>query len=483
MPTFLLFLYLIPLFFIFTYSIIQFLLIINYLKSKKRKVVIPALPEALPFVTIQLPIYNEKYVVERLIESVAAIRYPTENLEVQLLDDSTDETSLLISAKLKELSLAHFQHIRRPNREGFKAGALAYGLQQAKGEFIAIFDADFLPDSQFLLQTIPHFQDNRVGVVQTRWTHLNENESLLTQLQAFGLDAHFFIEQGGRNAAQHYINFNGTAGVWRKTTILDSGGWEADTLTEDLDLSYRAQMRGWQFVYREDIESPAELPVAINAIKSQQYRWMKGGAECFIKNGLWLLKAPNVRLSDKFHGFFHLLNSSVFTAVFFLALLSIPLFFVSFKQSLLFDFYRYTAFFQVNWLILGVFYWISFRYKGKNVFTFFYRFFWFLTFMMGLSLHNSIAVVEGWVGRQTPFVRTPKFGKDNWKTNTYVSQNIGIISWIELALALIFGSMFCLDALFANYGMLVFHGMLAIGFGSIFGWTIKHIQESRNAKT
>ena len=424
--------YFIPLFFIFTYSIIQFTLIINYLRSRKRIKVYPKLTEY-PMVTVQLPVYNEKYVIERLLNAVIAFDYPADKFEIQVLDDSTDETTEIIQQKIEELKAAgstvDLQLIRRPERTGFKAGALAYGLTIAKGEFIPIFDADFVPSPDFLKQTIPHFQNPKVGVVQTRWTHLNAEYSLLTKLQAFGLDAHFFIEQGGRNANEHYINFNGTAGVWRKTTIEDAGGWSADTLTEDLDLSYRAQMKKWEFVYREDIGSPAELPVAMNAIKSQQYRWMKGGAECFVKNARKLLNNSGVRGVDKFHGFFHLLNSSVFTAVLLLALLSILVMFMTINNPVLYNLFKWTAIFQINWLILGTFYWISFRYQGKSVAAFFWRFFWFLTFMMGLSLHNSIAVFEGWMGRKTPFVRTPKFGAGDWKKNSYVTKKIGAITW------------------------------------------------------
>ncbi len=471
--------YFIPLLFIFTYSIIQFTLIINYLRSKKRIRTQPKLTE-FPFVTIQLPVYNEKYVVERLLDAVVAFDYPADRFEIQVLDDSDDETTTLIQQKINELKASvckiDLQLIRRPERTGFKAGALAYGLKIAKGEFIPIFDADFVPFPDFLKQTIPHFQNPKVGLVQTRWKHLNEDHSLLTKLQAFGLDAHFFIEQGGRNANKHYINFNGTAGVWRKQTIEDAGGWSADTLTEDLDLSYRAQMKGWEFVYRADIGSPAELPVAMNAIKSQQYRWMKGGAECFVKNAGKLVKNDTVRLSDKFHGFFHLLNSSVFTAVLLLALLSIPVMFMTISNSFLYDLFKWTAVFQINWLILGVFYWISFRYQGKSVIEFFWQFFWFLTFMMGLSLHNSIAVFEGWMGRKTPFVRTPKFGKDNWKTNVYINKQVGAITWGELVLCLFFLIIFVLDLIYLNYGMMLFHGMLALGFGSVVYFTFKHLR-------
>lgn len=479
MQLFFILIYFIPLLFIFTYSIIQFILIIHYLRSKNRVRIQPELIE-FPFVTVQLPVYNEKYVIERLLDAVIAFDYPADCFEIQVLDDSDDETTQIIQQKIDKLksigSSIDLQLIRRPERAGFKAGALAYGLKFAKGEFIPIFDADFVPSPDFLKQTIPHFQDPKVGVVQTRWTHLNEDHSLLTKLQAFGLDAHFFIEQGGRNANKHYINFNGTAGVWRKATIEDAGGWSADTLTEDLDLSYRAQMKGWEFVYREDVGSPAELPVAMNAIKSQQYRWMKGGAECFVKNVSKLLKNDAVKLGDKFHGFFHLLNSSVFTAVLLLALLSIPVMFMTVNNSFLYDLFKWTAVFQINWLILGVFYWISFRYKGKSVIEFFWRFFWFLTFMMGLSLHNSIAVFEGWIGRKTPFVRTPKFGKDDWKSNVYVTKSIGAVTWGELALCLTFLTMSILDIIYLNYGMMLFHGMLTLGFGSVVYFTFKHLR-------
>lgn len=479
MQLFFVLIYFIPLLFIFTYSIIQFTLISNYLRSRRKQKVFPELTEY-PFVTVQLPVYNEKYVIERLLDAVTAFDYPEDRFEIQVLDDSTDETTQLIQKKITELkatgSLVDLQLIRRPERIGFKAGALAYGLKIAKGEFIPIFDADFVPSPDFLKKTIPHFHNPKVGVVQTRWTHLNEDHSLLTKLQAFGLDAHFFIEQGGRNANGHYINFNGTAGVWRKATIEDAGGWSADTLTEDLDLSYRAQVKGWEFVYREDIGSPAELPVAMNAIKSQQYRWMKGGAECFVKNGRKLLRNNQVRFGDKFHGFFHLLNSSVFTALLFLAILSIPVMFLTIDDPAVYNLFKWTAVFQINWVVLGIFYWISFRYKGKSVIEFFWRFFWFLTFMMGLSLHNSIAVIEGWLGRKTPFVRTPKFGKDNWKSNVYVTKKIGVITWGEMALCTMFAVMFTLDVFYLNYGMMLFHGMLTLGFGSVVFFTFKHLR-------
>lgn len=260
----LIFLYAFSLLLIFLFSLGQLHLTWYYLRSKKKRNN-PTVDTALdyPKVTIQLPIYNERYVIERLLQSVTAIEYPKEKLEIQVLDDSTDDTVEIIAKLIEALKLEGFNihHIRRSDRVGFKAGALQYGLEICSGEFIAIFDADFMPQPDFLIKTIPSFSKKNVGMVQTRWGHTNENYSLLTRLQAFGLDAHFSVEQTGRNFANSFINFNGTAGVWRKKTIIDAGGWSADTLTEDLDLSYRAQMKNWDFVYLENIVSPAELPV------------------------------------------------------------------------------------------------------------------------------------------------------------------------------------------------------------------------------
>ena len=260
-----------------------------YLRYENKKIntpdPLPSLPKTLPKITIQLPLYNELYVVERLLECISKIEYPKNKLQIQVLDDSTDE-SLELS---KRLVLKHQKNkipvelITRKDRKGFKAGALKHGLETATGDFIAIFDADFLPQSDWLLKTIPHFKNPNTGVVQTRWGHLNRDFSVLTEIQAFALDAHFLLEQVGRNQQNHFINFNGTAGIWRKECILDAGNWEGDTLTEDLDLSYRAQLKKWKFQYLDDVVTPAELPVTLSAIRSQQFRWNKGGAENFRK--------------------------------------------------------------------------------------------------------------------------------------------------------------------------------------------------------
>ena len=263
--------YCLSLLLIFFYSLTILNLSVNYLKNKHQNNEAPKFnlldPNEIPYVTVQLPIYNEKYVVPRLLENIAKLEYPKNKLEIQVLDDSTDDSvaeTARIIAELQQTGL-DIVHIRRENREGFKAGALKYGTAIAKGDFIAIFDADFLPKPDWLKQTVVYFKDEQIGVVQTRWGHINRNYSLLTKIQALALDTHFTLEQVGRNSKGHFINFNGTAGIWRKKTILDAGNWEGDTLTEDLDLSYRAQLKKWKFKYLEDVETPAELPVVVSA--------------------------------------------------------------------------------------------------------------------------------------------------------------------------------------------------------------------------
>ncbi len=281
--------YTISLIIIFAYSLSQLNLLFNYLRAQRKKDDAVLFnfkdPAQIPFVTIQLPVYNELYVMERLLDNIALLDYPANKLEIQVLDDSTDESFETTRNHIKRLSDKglDIKHVTRTDRSGFKAGALKEGLKVAKGEFIAIFDADFLPEPNWLQRTVPYFKDRNIGVVQTRWGHINRDYSLLTKVQAFALDAHFTLEQVGRNSKGHFINFNGTAGLWRKQCIEDAGNWEGDTLTEDLDLSYRAQLKNWKFKYLEDVETPAELPVVISAARSQQFRWNKGGAENFQK--------------------------------------------------------------------------------------------------------------------------------------------------------------------------------------------------------
>ena len=274
--------YSIALVLILMYALAQLNLLFNYMRAQKQEDDCPKYnldhSEEVPSVTVQLPVFNEMYVMQRLLDNIALLEYPREKLEIQVLDDSTDESVVSTANHIKKLQQQgiDIHHITRTNRKGFKAGALKEGLEIARGDFIAIFDADFLPQKDWLLQTVPYFKNSSIGVVQTRWGHINRNYSTLTKVQAFALDAHFTLEQVGRNSKGHFINFNGTAGIWRKQCILDAGNWEGDTLTEDLDLSYRAQLKQWEFKYLEDVTTPAELPVIISAARSQQIRWNKG---------------------------------------------------------------------------------------------------------------------------------------------------------------------------------------------------------------
>jgi len=471
---------------IFLYSLAQLNLLYNYLSSKKSEKACETFdfsnPEEVPVVTIQLPVFNEMYVMQRLLDNISLIDYPQKRLEIQVLDDSTDETLLTTAKhikKLKETGL-DIKHITRTDRSGFKAGALKEGLKLAKGEYIAIFDADFLPKKNWLKRTIPYFKDKQIGVVQTRWGHINRNYSLLTKIQAFALDAHFTLEQVGRNSKGHFINFNGTAGVWRKSCILDAGNWEGDTLTEDLDLSYRAQLKNWKFKYLEDVETPAELPVVMSAARSQQFRWNKGGAENFRKM-LWkVVKSENISFKTKIHGLLHLLNSTMFLNVFIVAILSIPMLYIKNEYEHLRVYFYFMSFFVMSTIIFFICYW--FMYKQiygsgfKKFFNYIGMFFTFFSIAMGFSLHNSIAVLEGHVGKRSDFVRTPKFNissiKDSWKGNKYLRNNLSFNTIVEGLLMLYFAfglySAFVVGDQGGDFGLFPFHLMLCLGFGYVF---------------
>ncbi len=470
------------------YSILQLSLAIAYVRNKYRlkrgeiEASEPVFdPNNTPKVTVQLPMFNELYVAERIIETVAAFDYPADKLQIQVLDDSTDETQEVIAKKVAEIAArgVNIQHIHRVDRTGYKAGALDDAMDQVEGEFIAIFDADFIPHSDFLQKTMPYFRDDNVGVVQTRWGHINKKYSLLTELQAFGLNGHFAIEQGGRNASGHFINFNGTGGVWRKKCIEDAGGWEHDTLTEDLDLSYRAQIKGWKFQYLEDVVAPAELPITMSALKSQQHRWMKGGAECFIKMWKTIITAKGVRLSDRIHGLSHLFNSSVFIFILLLSLISLPVLHIKDSFSDLNGVLVWAAVFLISTLFLMFYYWHAYRDKTSNLFTsflrFLVRFFQFLIVSMGLALNNTVAVLEGYLGIKSSFVRTPKFNvnvKSEFKGNKYDKKSISILNIGEGILFLLFGFTTVNRAIYGDLGMVPFHLMLTIGYGLVFFYSI-----------
>lgn len=444
--------------------------------------------EEAPFVTIQLPIYNEMYVIERLIDAVCAFDYPRDRFEVHIVDDSTDETVEIVRKKVEHYKQLGYQieQIRREKRQGFKAGALKDAMPFAHGEFIAIFDADFVPRTDFLRQTIPHFQNDQVGVVQTRWEHINQDYSLLTQLQALQLNVHFTVEQVGRMNGDHLLQFNGTAGVWRRETIDDAGGWEADTLTEDLDLSIRAQLRGWKISFLENIGSPAELPAEMNSFKSQQFRWMKGGAETARK------MLPSVWNSDlsfnhKIFATLHLLSSSIFMVVFIAGVSSVPLLFLLGELYEMGFSKHFFAYFLAGLLsIISIYYVANIQSPAnqekqldKAVMKFILRFPLFLSLSMGLALHNTVAVIQGLIGKKSAFVRTPKFniqtGKDSFVKRQYLSKKITWTTIGEGLLSLYFLAAVVGGLYIQNTTFIFFHLMLAFGYGGIFVYSIRHL--------
>ena len=396
---------------------------------------------SLPRVTVQLPVFNEVYVVERLVEAVAALDYPKELLEIQILDDSTDETRLVARRVAERLAALGFDiaHLRRAHRDGFKAGALQAGMEAATGEYFAIFDADFVPAPQFLRETLPHFADPRVGLVQARWEHLNRDFSLLTRIQSIFLDGHFVIEHTARHRSGRFFNFNGTAGVWRRQCLADAGGWQSDTLTEDLDASYRAQLAGWRFVYLKDVVVPAELPVDMNGFRSQQHRWTKGS----IQTGKKLL--PRILRSEfpwrvKTEALFHLTGNVSYLLMVLLALLLLPAIVIreriGWQRLAVVDF---PLFFGATFSFVA-FYLCSQREIRRD---------WkpalrLMPFLMsvgvGLSINNARAVLEAIFNRPSAFTRTPKYriegDRGEWRRKKYRARADS--SAAELFLALYF---------------------------------------------
>lgn len=457
---------------LFVYSCVEFSLLISFLFRKKSHQLKEW--EELPRVTIQLPLYNETYVVERLIDTVVKMDYPKELLDIQVLDDSTDDTEEKAQKKVafyQEKGI-DIQYIRREDRYGFKAGALDYGMEFSKGDFIAIFDADFLPEQDFLQKVMGYFNDENVGVVQTRWGYTNKNYSLLTRLQTIILNTHFTVEQEGRNSSGAYINFNGTAGVWRKYCIYDSGGWMADTLTEDLDLSFRAQVRGWKFNYVRSIESPSELPVTLAGFKSQQFRWTKGAAECARKNLPMLWRVKGQKFWAKWIGSFHLLNSSVYLVVLGFVLLSFPLTYAlqhisetSWLWSLI------PLFLTSNLLLLCVFLGGNAVYGAKKWWEwllFPFLFLSFLTVNLGISLYMSLGVIEGYIGKKSAFIRTPKFNVDRKKKlekqHKYEKTKLAPIVFVEALIALYGGFQIAYAASVGDIFAMCFAIMFTTGF-------------------
>jgi cellulose synthase/poly-beta-1,6-N-acetylglucosamine synthase-like glycosyltransferase len=446
----------------------RYYLVYVYLKNRGKEPKAQTPLDPMPTVTIQLPLYNEMYVTERLIEAVCGIEYPRGLLEIQVLDDSTDETCDAAELAVRRFAAQGYdiKYIHRTNRIGYKAGALEEGLKTARGEFVAIFDADFIPTSDFLTRLMPHFADPKVGMVQARWGHINQDYSLLTKIQSILLDGHFVLEHGGRNRAGHFFNFNGTAGVWRRSVIADAGGWQHDTLTEDLDLSYRAQLRGWKFVFVSDVIAPAEVPVEMNSFKSQQHRWAKGSIQTCRKLLPEILRA-NVPLSTKAEAFFHLTANFNYPLMVVLSILIFPSMVIRYNmgwyEMLLID---VPLFFAATFSVCN-FYMVCQREIHKD---------WiarikYLPFLMsigiGLSINNTRAVFEAIFNKQSEFARTPKYriegSADEWIGKKY-HQTVAIQPLIELALGLYFTATVFYALANQIYGTLPFLMLFQIGF-------------------
>jgi len=431
-----------------------------------------------PVVTIQLPVFNERYVVERLITSVCSIDYPRELLEIQVLDDSTDDTVDITRALVTEMKTRGFDidYIHRQNRSGYKAGALKEGLKTAKGELVGIFDADFIPNPSFLKDTIPYFSDPDVGMLQTRWGHINSDYSLLTRAQSMGIDGHFGVEQASRAWSGFFMNFNGTAGVWRKKTIEDAGGWQADTLTEDLDLSYRAQLKGWKLSFAPDVVCPAEVPVTINAFKSQQHRWAKGSIQTAKKN-LGKLFRADVPLLVKVQAFLHLTHYMVHPMMLLVVLTSIPMLYTQW----FFDHLAYPVmiFTLLCLATLG----------PSSLYLFSQRILYpdwktrikYLPFLMclgtGIAVNNTKAVLEALLNVKSGFIRTPKYGinkkGDRWKGKQY-SIPLTTVSVLEFFLGIYSLAGLFMFVLFSKYLVSPFLLIYTSGFFYVFFLSVKH---------
>ncbi len=438
------------------YGIHRYQLVWLYYKNKKNAAKWDEPPMRfaegeLPFVTIQLPIFNEQFVIDRLIEACCRLEYPRDRFEIQVLDDSTDET-VTVARQIVERYAAGFDgvnpiapqpivYLHRTNRHGYKAGALDKGLDVAKGGLVAIFDADFVPPVDWVMKVVHHFAEPEIGMVQTRWTHLNRNYSFLTQVEAILLDGHFVLEHGGRSRAGVFFNFNGTAGMWRRETISSAGGWQHDTLTEDTDLSYRAQMVGWKFKYLQDVECPAELPIEMTAFKTQQARWAKG----LIQTGKKIL--PRVMKSDqpwhtKLEAWYHLTANISYPLMIVLSVLLMPAMIIrswqGYIQMMLIDF----PLFMASTMSVSTFYLVS----QKELFPkTWYKTLLYVPFLMalgvGLTITNTKAVLEALFGIKSAFARTPKYSvkKKGEKSQAQkYRKRLGIVPWIELGIGCYF---------------------------------------------
>lgn len=468
---------------LFSFGIHGLVLLFYYRKYNKLDPPKQPMPENLPTVTIQLPMFNEMEVAERLVRSACKISYPIDKLEIQVLDDSTDSTPDLLKPIIAEYSDRGYniKYIHRTNREGYKAGALKEGLEIAEGEFVAIFDADFLPNTDFLTKTIPQFNNPNVGMVQTRWEHLNEEYSYLTKAQALALDGHFALEQQVRYKSGFFINFNGTAGIWRKSCIFDAGNWQPDTLTEDLDLSYRAQLKGWKFVYLNEVTSPAELPADINALKTQQFRWTKGAVETAKKLLPAVLKS-DFPLRIKLEGIVHLTSNIVFPFIVIVAILNVPIVVLKNITNAFDAYYSLMSIFVLASISTFLFY----TYAQKTIHMDWQKrllfFPLFLAGSMGFAVNNTKAVLEALIGKKSGFVRTPKagiIGKAQVEVvKTSKKRKINNTVYFELFLAIYFLIGVGISAYFLEIAAIPFQLMFLLGFGSVGYLSLKQSFQS-----
>jgi len=399
------------------YGIHRYFLVYLYYKHKKDKPVSSQRFASLPKITVQLPVFNEACVITRLVNAVCKIDYPRDRLAVQVLDDSTDETAILAESLVKEKRDQGFdiEYIHRKDRKGFKAGALKEGLTRVDSEFVAIFDADFVPSSDIFQDIIHYFTDQKIGMVQVRWGHINRNYSLLTRLQAIFLDGHFVIEHAARNRSGRFFNFNGTAGIWRRQCIEEAGGWHSNTLTEDLDLSYRAQMKGWKFIFENAVVAPAELPIEMSAFKSQQHRWAKGSIQTARKilKTIWTSREP---LKVKTEATFHLTSNVAYTLMLVVSILMLPALLIrihdpSFARALIFDI---SVFMAATTSVLA-FYATSQREIHSDWKRMLIYFPLLLSLGIGLTVNNARAVLEAIFGNDVTFIRTPKYNAQSSK--------------------------------------------------------------------
>jgi cellulose synthase/poly-beta-1,6-N-acetylglucosamine synthase-like glycosyltransferase len=459
------------------YGIHRYHLTYIYLKNRGRAAKPPEGNHPLPKVTVQLPIFNERYVVERLLECITALDYPRELLEIQVLDDSTDETRFVASQLVAEYARQGFPitYHHRDNRKGYKAGALAEGLKKASGELIAIFDADFAPPPQVLRQMVPYFAEPKVGVVQGRWTWINRHYSNLTEVQAIMLDGHFVIEHGGRFCSGRFFNFNGTAGMWRRQTIEGAGGWQHDTLTEDTDLSYRAQLKGWKFIYDPSIECPSELPVEVNAFKTQQARWAKGLIQT-AKKILPLVWKSDEPLKIKVEATLHLTANAAYPLMLAFSLILFPAMIVRFYQGWFQMLYLDLPLFLASTCSVSTFYMVAQRELDPRQWLSRTRYIPFLMATgIGLSVINAKAVMEAFFNKHSEFVRTPKYRVEGrqgrWESKKYLKRG-GWIPLVELALAVyfLFTTIYALST--ENYLTAPFLVLFLVGYSYMAGMSL-----------